>query len=203
MKFRRHPTLVKRVALGLAVAAIAAPAAQAQFPTGSAQAGALTGQSGALAGEWSGYMRALELRSQALNELYGLGSGAVVGVVDHRTGDRYGIAAHERFREGLNAVAPVPDALDRFLANDSIAGRQQAGALDNPVSTIGGAPDSVTHNLPIPQTTTAATPVVSTSGDGFDFGDAGVGFGIAAAMALLAGAAVIGLGRRDRPAIGA
>ncbi len=191
MKFRRHRTLVKRVALGLAVAAIAAPAAQAQFPESSSQAKTPSGES-------AQYLKALELRSQALNERYGLGSAA------------------------------VPDAVDRYLANsapqlDGSVGRPAPAdgvvasatstpipATPMPVSKAGptvllGAPQHLPFGArggPVRSGILVRQPVTATTTDGSFGSDDAIGLGAVAGIALLAGGMALAFSRRGKPAMG-
>ena len=217
--------LVRRAALALAVAAVAVPTAQAastpghapdargsstsqadtfdlrvstELPLGSTvtrNAPAVTPAAG------GGYLKAGNIRSEALNRLYGgeTHSDAFSRYVrNNAPSDTGGGTQSDAFSRyvGNNAPAPaVPDAavrapdgrataeIPRVTIPEGLSGRQFGPALFEPVSPIG---------------TVAPSPTQVVESDGFSWGNAVVGgvvgglIGIMLAVALL-----LGMRRRD------
>jgi hypothetical protein len=186
--------LVKRIALGLAIAAVAAPSAAAQFPPSDARADLLAPS----LDQDAAYLNALEIRSEALNRMYGPD-----GLDRFVANNPDGIVSPQAVDKPVAAYWPTPTE-----PVSAIGGAP--ASVTTPVSAIGGPPESVIGSRPeLPQPTgrtTAPTPVslptVTPAGSGFDFGDAAVGFGIAAGLALLAGGAALMLRQGGRVAPG-
>jgi hypothetical protein len=240
MTFRRRKQLLRRLVLGLAVAAIAAPAAQAQYPTSPAVDDAIenlsSGYSATARGLEPGmqpYLEALKTRSEEANRIYGAGSvppdaldrflrnnptglveGTVIGVSKRAmqegplgggplgstaTGPQHGLVEGPTVvGVGTNAQPAAPWGVTTGvfakpvtpIVRDTPDGYQPQLHTPGPVASFA---ERGAEKLPVsaPQ----PTPV---SADGFDWRDAGIGFGIAIAVALVAGGLAMGLRNRGR-----
>jgi hypothetical protein len=107
MRFRRR-RIVKRLALGLAVAAIAAPTAQAQFPAGPQESDLLAGRS-ALAtvngGDWSFYSTSRPSGTAVVPD----GSGrALAGQAGRQYANAIASAAPEQLAAAFGTPSPQP-----------------------------------------------------------------------------------------------
>jgi hypothetical protein len=165
---KRHSYFVRRLVLGLAVAAVAAPTALGTYQEGEGVR-SVTAQSAAP--QW---LQALEVRSEALNHLYGL----------ERPGGVIGFRAGGQIPQGL---LPNGSTIEQFHRNPDAASPAvySTGVKAPEPRPLGrgyfGAP------LPSGQRTSDAR---------VDFGDSATGFGIAAGLGLLAAAAMMLRNRR-------
>jgi hypothetical protein len=167
MKFRRRKNLLKGLILSFATAAIVIPTAQARvsnYNTSSQQARTALNQTYSPEA-----LRALSLRSEAMNTLY---QGQSI-----RPDDRTGV----RGVEPVQAVTDV-NAMQRRVKDDLIASAPASSRPDDKAGFRGpGTIESRTAEL------------ASVKGDGFDWQDASIGAGttIGIALVLMSGLAVM------------
>jgi len=167
MKFRRRKNLLKGLILSFATAAIVIPTAQARvsnYNTSSQQARTALNQSYSPQS-----LRALSLRSEAMNELY---QGQSI-----RPDDRTGV----RGVEPAQAITDLSE-VQRHVKADQIGSASVSSRPDDKAGFRGpGTVESRTAEL------------ASVKGDGFNWQDASIGAGttIGIALVLMSGLAVM------------
>ena len=148
-QFRRRKNFLRALVLGFATAAIVATGAQAK--PGSSNQSAQTGP--------DAYLKALTLRSEAMNQQYQASSV--------RPDDRAGIRGAEPL-----AVGSDLSEIQRHVRADEIGSSSFSTRPDDKAGI---------HGPGIVQT----PEVVTVNGDGFDWKDAGIGAGTALGVALV------------------
>jgi hypothetical protein len=173
MSFRkRHFGFLRRLALGLAIAAVVAPTALATYQAGEGVRSAPNAQE----------LQARALRSEALEHLYNLRQpGGVTGL---QGGGVIGLRSGGQIPYGL---LPNGMTIEQLRSNDEGATRS--------APQVGG-------KAPLPRPTgRGSLETVLASGQrhndsGVDLGDSAAGFGVAAGLGLLAAGAMIARNRR-------
>jgi hypothetical protein len=162
MKYRRRKNLLRALILGFATAAIVVPTAEARissYNTSSQEARTALNQTYTPAA-----LKALELRSEAMNKLYQAQS--------IRPDDRSGVRGADS-----TVQAPWMGQINRYVYDDPQA-RSAIGAESRRPDDKAGF-----HGPGLVETKTAE--VVTVSGDGFDWGDAGIGAGVMVGIVLV------------------
>jgi hypothetical protein len=178
MSFRRRFSIRRRLALGLAIAAVAAPAAQAQFPT-SDEAEAVIAQAGSTVPDaLDRYLR---------NNPHGL----VLGSTALPTSPGIVPTPLPTAQVGSTAV-PTPPGYIQPTVMPAAPEYIRPPAQPSPGSFSHDGPTSGIPVIPQQQ------PVASVTDDGFDWSDAGIGFGIAIGAALLAAGMAMGMRGRGK-----
>jgi len=203
MSFRkRHFYFLRRLVLGLAVAAIAAPAALGAYPADEA------GRSATARSATPQWLQALNIRSEALNHLYGLQQpGGVNSVPVVKT------------PQWLRALTIRSEALNHLYNLDQprgVTGIRPGGQIPQGLLPNGSTIEQLHRNpdaaSPAVYSTGTKAPEPRPIGRGYfgaslpsdqgqsnarvDFGDSATGFGIAAGLGLLAAAAMMLRNRR-------
>jgi hypothetical protein len=194
MKIRFHTLRqIAALAVGLAVVGAIAASAQAARPDGMSPA----------------EYRALMLRSQALNELYGGGAPEGMAPAEYRAVVIRGQAMNAMY-QGAVPKGPAPET----LRADRVRGQELNRLYGNPLTGMTPAefrgyyvrgialnrlytPGGTTHVTP-----TSVEPGTVVHGDGFDWVDAGVGAGGMLGLVLLLAAGLTVGTHRLRPGSG-
>ena len=182
---RRRNWLVKRIALGLAIAAFAAPVAQAKLDEGSS-----SGTQAVSAGDYG--------MPRAMPSDYALASGDYIEVVRAQpkspSVDKIELVRVEQPRSTGDNVVAADYGMPRAMPND------YALASGDQIEVVRGLPQATSSdNIEFVRTQPRSIGEPQVVAAGFDWNDAAIGAGLAVGLLLLGWGAAVATKHLGRP----